>query len=401
MGLYSNTNRIKFTDISEKYKVNKSVKGKLSELHALLITYVSSNFRDTKKYKQMVVDALNLITYAVYASEPLPFDWSPSRPFDNLPKIDRDMVEETLGDIMLTVDGIQWDVKPTYTDVVEDDQLEATGLIPSEFYKAAVVKPAKNVKPSISAASDVVAPTQKQDLYIQPPSIPQFDYNKVWMSGKEGADTLTIYTTLPEIPSKQNEISCTTDITQMRYSELMQLYPNRIIHTRSPVMYEPYPGIELDDELGLVLPISGFTRDQLIDNLIKYPHIFKLSRLIDGRFLSFYSNIEIDGELHDTLAIWDSLPESNSIPKQAEFVKEYVVRRYLLERDVKKIKHTYPLFGTLDPFLTLFMTPTHYINRGYTDVESLAKSCVLSRVSYKQSRNPVIRRLTRDAELHI
>lgn len=399
--LYSNTNRIKFTDISEKYKVNKSVKGKLSELHALLITHVVSHFRDTKKYKQMVVDSLNLITYAVYASEPLPFDWSPSRPFDNLPKIDRDMIEETLGDIMLTIDGIQWDVKPVYTDTDDSSEPEvvSTNISPT---KVEPIKPTIKSKPVVaSTSSDPAAPTHKQDLYIQPPNIPQFDYNKVWMSGVEGADKLVIYTTLPEIPTKQNEISCTTDVTQMRYSELMQLYPNRVINTRSSVMYEPYPGIELDDQLGLILPISGFTREQLIDNLIKYPHIFKLTRLVEGQFLSFYSNIEIDGELHDTLAVWDSLPESNSIPKQAEFVKEYVVRRYLLERDVKKIKHKYPLFGTLDPFLTLFMTTTDYIHRGYTDVESIAKSCVLSRVSYKQSRNPVIRRLTRDAELHI
>ena len=397
--LYSNTNRIKFTDISEKYKVNKSVKGKLSELHALLITHVASNFRNTKKYKQMVVDSLNLITYAVYASEPLPFDWSPSRPFDNLPKIDRDMIEETLGDIMLTIDGIQWDLKPAFADTEESPESE---VVPAKLESVKVPNPIARSKTVVSATdADPVAPTHKQDLYIQPPNIPQFDYSKVWMSGVEGADKLVIYTTLPEIPTKQNEISCTTDVTKMRYSELMQLYPNRVINTRSAVMYEPYPGIELDDKLGLILPILGFTRDQLIDNIIKYPHIFKLTRLVDGQFLSFYSSIEIDGELHDTLQIWDSLPESNSIPKQAEFVKEYVVRRYLLERDVKKIKHKYPLFGTLDPFLTLFMTTTDYINRGYTDVESIAKSCVLSRVSYKQSRNPVIRRLTRDAELHI
>lgn len=398
--LYTNTNRIKFTDISEKYKVNKSVKGKLSEMHALLITYVCSHFKDTKKYKQTVVDALNLITYAVYASEPLPFDWSPSRPFDNLPEVDRELIQETLGDVMLTIDGIMWDVIPTHSEDI--DEVVTKSVIAKTVKESP--QGSKSTKPKVSATAsvlDAVVPTNKQDLYIQPPTIPQFDYSKVWMSGVDGADKLIIYTTLPEIPSKQNEISCTTDVTQMRYSELMQLYPNTIIRTRASVMYEPYPGIELDSELGLILPVTGFTREQLIDNLVKYPHIFKLTRLVDGQFLSFYSNIEIDGELHDTLQIWDSLPESNSIPKQAEFVKEYVVRRYLLERDVKKVKHKYPLFGSLDPFLTLFMTSTHYINRGYTDVEAIAKSCVLSRVSYKQSRNPVIRRLTGDAELHI
>lgn len=402
--IYSNTCRIKFTDISEKYKVNKSVKGKLSELHALLITYVSSNFRDTKHYKQMVVDALNLITYAVYADEPLPFSWSPNHPFDNLPEMDKDLIEETLGDIFLTVDGIQWDVKPTFID--NDDTQEREKLNQVSSTEAKKVSMALNsYKPSeriTSANNDtIVSPTNKQDLYIQPPSIPQFDYSKIWMSGISGADQLVIYTTLPEIPTKQNEISCTTDVTKMRYSELCKLYPNQIIHTRSSIMYEKCEGIELDEDLGLILPISGYSKSQIVDNIIKYPHLFKLVRLVDGKFVSFYSNIEIDGQLHHTLDVWDSLPESKVIPKQTEFVKEYVVRRYLLERDVDKVKHKYPLFGTLDPFLTLFMPPTDYIKRGYKDVEELAKLCVISRVSYKQSRNPVIRRLTENAELHI
>lgn len=395
---YTNTNKIKFTDISEKYAVNKSVKGKLSELHAMLITHVVSNFRDTKKYKQMVVDALNLITYAVYASEPLPFNWSPNKPFDNQPEVDRELVSETLGDILLTVEGIAWDVQPTHSEDVELKHTEPaiTTKQQTESTKSKVIISSK------TATSDpAVSPTNKQDLYIQPPSIPQFDHSKVWMSGQSGADALVIYATLPEIPTKQNEISCTTDVSKMRYAELAGLYPNCIIHTRASVMYEPCPGIELDPDLGLLLPIEGYTRDQLIANLIEYPHIFQLTRLVDGKFVSFYSNIEIDGELKDTLSVWDSLLESKVIPKQAEFVKEYVVRRYLLERDVKKIKHKYPLFGTLDAFLTLFMPMTEYIRRGYGDAEDIARRCVLARVSYKQSRNPVIRRLTEDAELHI
>lgn len=396
--IYSKTNRIKFTDISDKYEVNKAVRGKLSELHALLITYVSSNFKDTRKYKQKVVDALNLITYAVYADEPLPPDWRPKKPFDNMPEVDDDLVKETLDDIFLTIEGIEWDIKPSYTeDDLIDVQMEQTvDIKPVQIPKPVAIKSAKS-----TTKETIISPTPKQDLYIQPPSIPQFNYNKVWMSGVDGADSLVIYTTLPEIPTKQNEISCTTNVNQLRYAELIQLFPNHIIHTRSSVMYEECQGIELDPELGLILPIEGYTRDQLIANLIEYPHFYQLTRLVDDKFISFYSNIEIDGELKDTLEVWDSLPESNIIPKQAEFVKEYVVRRYLLERDIKNIKHKYPLFGTLEPFLTLFMPQSEYVCRGYGDAEELAKRCVIARVSYKQSRNPVIRRLTPNAELHI
>lgn len=73
---YTSTNRIKFTDISDKYDVSRVVRGKISELHAKLITYVVSHFRNSNQYKQQVVDALNIITYAVYANDPLPFNWS-------------------------------------------------------------------------------------------------------------------------------------------------------------------------------------------------------------------------------------------------------------------------------------------------------------------------------------
>ena len=403
--------KIKFTELSEKYAVNKSVKGKISELHALLITYVVGNFRDTNKYKQMVVDALNLITYAVYADEPLPFSWSPKCPFDNLPNIDQDEIADTLGDVMLSVDCINWDMVPIYTDnnnnlpeinsdVSEQPQVTKPSIstkLPPRVNKD-VTRKVHNITATTNSdtSETVINPTHKHDLYIQPPNIPQFDVNKIWMSGVDGADQLVIYTTLPEIPTKQNEISCTTDVSHLTYDELIRLYPNCIIHTRAAVMYEKCDGINLDPDLGLILPIEGYTIPQLIDNLIKYPHLYKLNREIDGSFVSFYSNIEIEGKLHNTLDIWDSIPESKIIPKQAEFVKEYVVRRYLLERDIKGIDHTYPVFGTLDPFLTLFMTPTHYINHGYKDIEDLAKSCVLSRVKYKQSHNPVIRRLTAD-----
>ena len=81
------------------------------------------------------------------------------------------------------------------------------------------------------------------------------------------------------------------------------------------------------------------------------------------------------------------------IPYNSDYIKEYVIRRYLLERDVDNIKHNYPLFGTLDPFLTLFTTVEDYINYGYTDVEDIGRQCVKARVAYKQSRNPILRRL--------
>lgn len=390
---YTSTNRIKFTDISDKYDVSRVVRGKISELHAKLITYVVSHFRGSNQYKQRVVDALNIITYAVYANDPLPFNWSAKDPFNNMPQIEESLLQETLGDVYLTVDGIEWDIEPSYNDSVDMFTKSTYASVQSS---SAVSSPKqKSAKPTQSFLSPlgVTKPTMKQDLYIQSPVVPQIDYSKVWMSGVVDSETYTIYETLPRIPTKQNEISCTTNPAQMTDKELLRLYPNVRIKTRAASMYEPIQGIKLHPVLGLILPIKEYTEQQLIDNLIQYPHFFKLAREIDGKQCSFYSHIEIDGELVNILEVWDDLPESQIIPKQADFIKEYVVRRYLLERDIDGVKHKYPMFGDLDPFLTLPLTVADYKDFGYTDSVKLARQCVASRVNYKVSRNPIVRRL--------
>jgi len=416
--IYNNTHKIRFTQISERYDVNRTLKGNISKTHSSIIEYVVSHFKDSKKYKQQVVDILNIITYAAYADEHLPNNWKDDDPFKNIPDIDSELISDTLGDVFLTVDAIDWDVKPTIfsediqttvespvlsssedssTNFIQQDSTSIGATISpkdeqilNDLNKGKIVKP---VSQGDNIQGEVISPTPKQDLYIQAPNVPQFDYSRPWIRGREGADNLVIYTTLPEIPTKQNEISVTTDVSKMRYEELMHLYPNCLIRTRASVMYEPLDGVELDPDIGLILPIEGFTREQVIDNIIKYPHLFKLVREVDGQHYSFYSHIEIDGELKGTLDVWDNLPESKILPRQAEFVKEYVVRRYLLERDIKNIQHMYPIHGTLNPFLTLFMPSEGYIKRGYIDTDEIAKMCVTSRVSYKQSRNPILRRL--------
>lgn len=399
--IYSNTNKIRFTQIAERYEVKKAFKAEISKCHASIVEYVVKHFKDSKKYKQQIVDALNIITYAAYASEHIGNEWKDDAPLSNLPDIDKDLIEDTLGDIFLTIEAIDWkDVKPTeFAEVTPqaDTKVSKKSTESKQPVSDSSSESGKPVVASTAPASTqkftVPNPTPKQDLYIQPPVVPQFDYNKPWIKNKEGADNLVIYTTLPEIPTKQNEISVTTDVSKMRYAELIKLYPNCLIHTRASVMYEPLEGVELDPDLGLILPIEGFTREEILDNIVKYPHLYKLVREIEGQHYSFYSHLEIDGELHGTLDVWDNLPESKLLPRQAEFVKEYVVRRYLLERDIKKIEHKYPMFGTLDPFLTLFMPPEDYIKKGYMDTDEIAKKCVESRVSYKQSRNPILRRL--------
>lgn len=380
--LYSSTNKIKFTSISENYKVQRSVKGKLGELHSSVITYVISHFDGTMSYKQQVVKVLNILTYALYASEPLPTNWLMTAPFENVPEIDDDLIQDVLGDIYLTVDAIDWDIKPI--DLVD-------------------VNP--KFKPMVSVAANnppeqrdiTIKETPSTDLYIQAPEIPQFDVTKPWIQKQCGADLLTIYTTLPEIPQRQRDISITTNVNRMSDNDLMKLYPNHFVRTRAPIMYVPQTNMDFDKDLGVILPIDDYSKDQVIENIIKYPHLYKLAREQNDELVSFYAYMEINGELVDTLDVWDSLEISKWIPKQVEFIKEYIVRKYLMDIEYKGAEFKYPIFGTLDPFLTLFMPASDYADRGY-DVVELARKCVLSRVSYKQSRSPILRRIKENNE---
>lgn len=404
--IYSTSNKIKFTDIPERYAVPRKYIAKQSEVHSSVITYVYEHYKDTKKFRQSVVDALNCLTYCVMNEDPPPFNWAPADPLETMPDMDMDLVESTLGDYFLVPEAIIWDVpvsdsSASVSEPLEDARPKIAPSVPVTASGSSVNvskvtnRPLHNVKEQqkLNVISSLT-PTPKEDLYIQPPRYPRFDVNKVWMSANAGNENLVIYTTLPEIPTCQNEISITTNLDMMTDSELMALYPNRVIHTRSQKMYDRYEGIEYDEDLGCIFPISGFTLEQVKDNIVRYPHLYKVRKVNsnDGSISKFFSTLEVDGELIPISDVWDSLPESKVIPRDSEFVKEYVIRRYLLEED-KGIHHSYRIFGTLDPFLTLFMPCTKYIEMGYKDTLSIVKQCVTSRIHYKQSRSPILRRL--------
>ena len=385
--LYSPLNKIRFTSISENYKVQRSFKAKLSDLYSSVITYVVGHFDGTMAYKQQVVRVINILTYAVYAAEPLPMNWKKTDPFVNVPDIDDGSIQEVLGNIYLTVDAIEWDVKPVDTEI--------NNVTPVSSFRPATTS--QIVKSSSEVHKDVtVKETPSTDLYIQPPEIPQFDVTKPWIQKQCDADLLTIYTTLPEIPQRQRDISITTDVNKMADADLLKLYPNHIVHTRASIMYEPQTNMDFDNDLGVILPIDDYSKEQVIENIIKYPHLYKLARkqrTNNGEELvSFYAYMEIDGKLVDTLEVWDSLEISKWIPKNVDFIKEYIVRKYLMDIEYKGAEFKYPIFGTLEPYLTLFMPVEEYIKRGF-DPTDLARKCVLSRVSYKQSRSPVLRRI--------
>lgn len=373
---------MKFTYITEKMKYPPKYMGKLLKYHSDIITYTVNNFKNTNSFKHKVIDVFNAISCLVISGDTIPQTWNCENPLVGLPElIDAPDYTEILGDLYINYSDIEWDLEEVDTSSdIENHNVEVSSIT-------------KIKSTPIDSCSIHIEPTPKEFLYINPPVYPQFDVNKPWLNVVKDGEQYTIYTSLPLIPTSQNEISVTTDINLMSESDLLNLFPNRTIHTRAAIMYEPHGDILLDEDLGLIIPISGFTEEQVRDNIIRYPHLYKLLRLIDGKPISFYSQIEIDGELHNTMDIWDSLPESGVLPRNSDFIKEYVVRRYLLERDILGIEHKYSMFGSLKPFLTLFTTPKVYAKYGYDNSVELAKSCVESRVDYKQSRNPILRKV--------
>lgn len=414
----------KFSQITSSLPYPAQSRGLLQSIHSSIVTAVCDKGVLTRKESRNVIRLINTITYQCVQQESI--SWKKEDPLNltNL-TVDEDTLQQVLGSMYLVYKHINW--KADEIEIVAETKLEITnqadkklsGSEPSERKLSGSEPVEKNLTGSepIEKKSSESAPeiatvvtqkvpvyvnatssssselTPKEDLYIQPPLVPRFNPLHIIASKTIGDCQYEIYESYPIIPKKQNEISMTTDVNRMTSKDLRNLFPNRRICTRASVMYEEQEHLEMHPILGLILPIEGFTRDQLIDNLIKYPHIFRLTKVVNNEIVSFYTTVEINGELQKITEIWNTLPESKYIPYNRDFVKEYVVRRYLLERDVKGVHHKYPLFGTLDPYLTLFTTPDEYIQLGIDDVDSLARSCVRARVSYKQSRNPVIRRL--------
>lgn len=361
---------IKFTQIPDKLPYPPIHRARISTLHSDMISAAAEIYNGRFTQRKQIIDAFNQVSYVVVSQDAFPADWTPAKLFGAC-SVDSDVIRAKLGQLYIVEKNIDWDIDP----------------IESVTDPAVVAEVPVMEVPAVLASN----PTPKEDLYLQPPIVPRFSITP-WMSQTIGPDTFTIYPSEPRIPTKQNEISVTTDVSLMTDSDLMRLYPNQIIRTRAASMYSPVPGIEYHSELGLILPINGYTREELIQNIIEYPHIYKLQRVIDDQLSVFYTTIELNGELMNVADAWQLLPEAAIIPYTADFVKEYVVRRYLMERDRGTI-HKYPMYGTLDKMLTLFAPASKYVEWGYPNVVDIARQCVSARVRYKSSRNPIIRRL--------
>lgn len=248
------------------------------------------------------------------------------------------------------------------------------------------------------------------DIVLATKPYQRFDTSRVWKKVYDDCGRpMNMYATLPIIPKKQRDISITTNVDRMSRSELLNLYPKTtpVKGFRShPIFRQQYEGFTTDPIFGFIPKIEGFTEEQVIDNIIKYPSLDSTTRLkIRPKTTNmkypqpFYHDIEIDGELIDCKKITEEICER--IPDIGKFIHagaayypiiwDYIVRRYLLERDILHMEHKYPMYGDLQPFASLCLSADEYVKRGYTDdIEEFAYNHVKSRIHYLESINPVI-----------
>ena len=389
---------LKFSQLPDKLKYPPVHRAKLSTYHSMMVDEAIRIYTGRYSQRRDIITAINTVSYLVISGDTIPGNQNGASLLginDTLPNaFDDDTVKATLGPVYVAEKNVEWDIVVMDSDVSSPPALSPSAPATSNLDTAST-HPTSAYPASPQAATAGLRMTPKSDLYIQPPIVPRFSSTPV-VSRMIGTTAYAIYPSLPDIPLRQVDISATTDVHKLSDDDLLRLYPNHLIRTRPESMYHPVDGLEFDPHLGIILRIDGFTSEQIRENIIKYPHLYRLSKVVDGEIVSFYSTIELDGTLHDITELWSQLSDTSLMPYTADFVKEYVVRRYLLERD-SDIYHKYVMWGSLDPFLTLFAPAAQYREWGYFDTVQLARDCVNARVSYKQSRNPILRRMNDNA----
>lgn len=439
---------IKISDIAEKVPVPGNILQKFEVYYHDLYMWICDNFENRERFKKNATYKINLLMYYLFTDGTVPYNWNTLMTTPNLScSVNSSDIRRVITKCMLAPSNIDWSecMDSSYSfelaNAASDKSSEAVSAaseVPSEStsskrpytfsartdagakYSGQVKSVHSNKDSAISSSTisdkdksviqedasnacddddeyevasslqPVVNATPKEDLFITIPKYPK-------VADVSSSLPNNIRVSLPLVPSKQSEISATTDVNNMSEEDLLNLFPNTFIRTRSPLMYKPRQGITLDPDYGLLIPVEGFTDAQVRDSIIRYPHIFQLARQMeDGTFTSFYNEMEIDGELVNILKVWKYLPEAkiididslNSTSEQIEFIKEYAIRRYILERDIAGVKHKFDVRGSLPEFMTLFMPASMYTKEGYGNPIDIAKKCVSARVSYLRTRNP-------------
>lgn len=337
--------------------------------------------------------------------------------FDSIESLSKSIQHKQTNDWQLAVsDSIQNKEFSVYDSIDVDDFLECKEVYQIKSTSETTSERSNDDTGETSNINDVEDTYSSDemvldDIVLATKPYQRFDTSKVWKKVYDGCGRpMNMYATLPIIPKKQRDISVTTNVDRMSKSELLNLYPKTspVKGFRShPIFRQQYEGFTTDPIFGFIPKIKGFTEEQVIDNIIKYPSLDSTTRLkIRPKSVGtiyypqpFYHDIEIDGELIDCKKITEQICER--IPDIDKFIHagaayypiiwDYIVRRYLLERDVLHIEHKYPMYGDLQPFACLCLSAEEYVKRGYTDdIEEFAYNHVKSRIHYLESINPVI-----------
>lgn len=337
--------------------------------------------------------------------------------FDSIEYLSKSIQHKQTNDWELAVsDSIQNKEFSVYDSIDVDDFLECKEVYQIKSTSETTSERSNDDTGETSNINDVEVTYSSDemvldDIVLTPKPYQRFDTSKVWKKVYDGCGRpMNMYATLPIIPKKQRDISVTTNVDRMSKSELLNLYPKTspVKGFRShPIFRQQYEGFTTDPIFGFIPKIEGFTEEQVIDNIIKYPSLDSTTRLkIRPKSVGtiyypqpFYHDIEIDGELIDCKKITEQICERISdidkfIHAGAAYypiIWDYIVRRYLLERDILHIEHKYPMYGDLQPFACLCLSADEYVKRGYTDdIEEFAYNHVKSRIHYLESINPVI-----------
>lgn len=380
----------------------------LAKIQSICPEFVQAYMESTlphKKRRDYGVTTINCLVYGIVNGDTI------SRPVKLIQNClyDESEMKSCLGSAYVTRETFNWYIdyeSDTITssdeNVSKHNQLDSNGIQEEIVAQKNSTISASGVN-NISQSSDSVQgeftgyKSTLEDIDLEFRSFPVRDVSKLWDTcyddcGRE----MKVYYSHPIIPTKQNEITITTPYDQISDMDLLKLFPDHFIRTRLDIMYEPQEGFTVHPKLGFIPKISGFTEEQVIDNIIKYPRFCHIFRMIDDpdRFrgekrISFISRIEVDGELLRLKEAINTVEDMKNLPDINVFYYDYIMRRYLLERDYHTLEHKYPLDGYLQPFTVLFMTPEEYAELGYTDALDLAKQCVKHRVQFYQSIHPL------------
>lgn len=401
----------------DKSDSNRLVRTHLSKIQSICPQWVDMLSSDLSRQKQSrFVRLLNCIVCAILRNDTLPEAFSMSM----VSMYEEDELKDILGNAFASADDFNWDVD--FSDPVTEsynvvkyvktkDKIVASQVAYdvattdhsnkiTSFDTFKETSSSINETPSSDGQGEFTGYRSTfQDINLDFRVFPIRDKSKLWdICYDDCGREMKIYHSYPIIPTKQNEITITTPYEDMSDSDLMKLFPDHFIRTRLDIMYEPQENFTVHPKLGFIPKITGFTEDQVIDNIIKYPRFSHIFRLVEDdnsyhnqKRIAFINRVEVDGELLSFKKAIRTVDDMKNLPDIHVFHFDYIMRRYLLERDYHTVEHKYPLDGYLQPFTVLFMTPEEYAEFGYTDSLDLARQCVKHRVQFYQSIHPLTR----------